>query len=479
MKDAKIRLQKIIIDNLKNVEHGEIRFTCNTKSDIFEEGSDILGLYGQNGSGKTTLIFALDILKHVVIGFKLFRNCENYIRLGSETAKIVYEFSYLDHDKEKYYIRYQIELKRREEKSDSPSYSLIEEIPEKMNPVFISYEELSYKKLINGKWTKYTSIISYKYDSEYVFTPEIRYNEFISKDKSLADEVKYNKTVAYKSSCSFIFTLGRIKNINDRHGFKREYQNIMDALQIYASKKLYVLSNVQMSIVNANIVLPMTFVVQEKYRMSFTNVDIELTGETNVPEEIYEMIVKRFNIVNTVINKLIPGTELYIVKRGTKIEYNNKNLVIIELISKRGETEIPLRYESDGIKKLVYALYSIVLMYNDSSVTVAIDELDSGIFEYLLGEILIALQENGKGQLIFTSHNLRALEVLDKKNVMFSTVNPTNRYIRFKNVKGTNNLRDVYYQDILLGGQDECVYETTSPFSIRRAFRTAGDILNG
>lgn len=118
-------------------------------------------------------------------------------------------------------------------------------------------------------------------------------------------------------------------------------------------------------------------------------------------------------------------------------------------------------------------------MYNDSSVTVAIDELDSGVFEYLLGEILTVLQENAKGQLIFTSHNLRALEVLDKKSIMFSTANENNRYIRFKNVKGSNNLRDVYYQDILLGGQDECVYEPTSQSSIRRAFRSAGGDVNG
>jgi hypothetical protein len=62
---------------------------------------------------------------------------------------------------------------------------------------------------------------------------------------------------------------------------------------------------------------------------------------------------------------------------------------------------------------------------------------------------------------------------------MFSTTNVNNRYIRFKNIKGTNNLRDVYYQDILLGGQDECVYEPTSQNAIRRAFRSAGGDLNG
>ena len=65
----------------------------------------------------------------------------------------------------------------------------------------------------------------------------------------------------------------------------------------------------------------------------------------------------------------------------------------------------------------------------------AIDELDSGIFEYLLGEILRIISEKGKGQLIFTSHNLRPLETIDKGFVAFTTTNVNNRYIRFSNVK--------------------------------------------
>ena len=38
------------------------------------------------------------------------------------------------------------------------------------------------------------------------------------------------------------------------------------------------------------------------------------------------------------------------------------------------------------------------------------------MFEYLLGNILSVFKERGKGQLLFTSHNLRALEVI-KDNI--------------------------------------------------------------
>ena len=76
--------------------------------------------------------------------------------------------------------------------------------------------------------------------------------------------------------------------------------------------------------------------------------------------------------------------------------------------------------------------------------------------------------------MIFTSHNLRPLETLDKGFIAFTTTNPMNRYIRMINVKATNNLRDFYYRDIVLGEQSEPVYETTNNSEIALAFREAG-----
>ncbi|MDE6590943.1 MAG: ATP-binding protein, partial [Oscillospiraceae bacterium] len=121
-------------------------------------------------------------------------------------------------------------------------------------------------------------------------------------------------------------------------------------------------------------------------------------------------------------------------------------------------------------------LQLLINVYNRESLTVAIDEFDAGIFEYLLGEILRVVSEKGKGQLIFTSHNLRPLETLDRGYIAFTTTNPNHRYIRMTNVKDNNNLRDFYYRDIVLGEQSEPVYEPTSNYEIALAFREAGDL---
>ena len=139
------------------------------------------------------------------------------------------------------------------------------------------------------------------------------------------------------------------------------------------------------------------------------------------------------------------------------------------------EEKLMLMDEKGGIKKIVSILQLLIVMYNSASITVAVDELDSGVFEYLLGEILRIISEKGKGQLIFTSHNLRPLETLDKGFVAFTTTNPENRYIRLTNVKTNNNLRDFYYRDIILGEQDEPLYERTNNSEIALAFIEAGE----
>ena len=143
-------------------------------------------------------------------------------------------------------------------------------------------------------------------------------------------------------------------------------------------------------------------------------------------------------------------------------------------MSLRSGKEIPLSFESEGIKKIISFLQLLIAVYNESSITLVVDELDSGIFEYLLGELLRIVSEKGKGQLIFTSHNLRPLETLDKGFIAFTTINPNNRYVKLTNVKSTNNLRDMYYKNLILGEYRDDLYDLTSNSEIALAFRDVG-----
>ena len=180
--------------------------------------------------------------------------------------------------------------------------------------------------------------------------------------------------------------------------------------------------------------------------------------------------------MNKVLSQMVPGLTIDVYDFGKQVLQNGSIGHRVQLISKKNKKEIPLRYESEGIKKIISILQLLIFMYNNPSITVVIDELDSGIFEYLLGEILKIISEKGQGQLIFTSHNLRPLETLDKSCFVFTTTNPNNRYIRLTNVKENNNLRSFYYRDIVLGEQDEVVYDSTNNYEIALAFREIGKL---
>ena len=44
---------------------------------------------------------------------------------------------------------------------------------------------------------------------------------------------------------------------------------------------------------------------------------------------------------------------------------------------------IPIRMESEGIIKIISILNALIHAYSNPSICIAIDELDSGIFEYM------------------------------------------------------------------------------------------------
>lgn len=75
----------------------------------------------------------------------------------------------------------------------------------------------------------------------------------------------------------------------------------------------------------------------------------------------------------------------------------------------------------------------------------AADDWDAGLFEYLFGKLLTVFSQGGRGQLIFTSYNLRALEVLNSAGAEVATADPSNCFTHLKTTGLTGYLRNAYY----------------------------------
>ena len=451
-----IRIDHIEINNFKNVKHGVIDLTSK------KQNASILALYGQNGSGKTALIQCIAILKNAISGRKLPTYASELVNLDSDYSTLSFKFS-ITEDLDITYLVYKFSIKKEAVETV--------ELNEKSTYTAIFNEVVLISKYSNGKSVSPLKPLIDTTDGE-PFGPQTKYRSLIG-NKELDTDVIVAKKLAYKSGTSFIFSnelLSLIKNnTND------DIANPLFALNKYGIRNLFVLSTRDSAMIRFD-ALPLVFRFESENNGASGKISIPIQGNGIIPEVFYDLLIKTIKSMNIVLEQIIPGLNVGVKNLGEELLKDNTKGIRVQLISIRGNKSIALKYESEGIKKIVAILQLLIVIYNNPTVTVAIDELDSGIFEYLLGEIMRIISEHGKGQLIFTSHNLRPLETIDKSFVAFTTVNPDNRYIRFTNVKTSNNLRDFYYRDIILGEQSEPVYEPTNNRKIAYAFLKAGDV---
>ena len=101
-----------------------------------------------------------------------------------------------------------------------------------------------------------------------------------------------------------------------------------------------------------------------------------------------------------VLSEIILGLTIKLQEVSVRISKSGQEEVAVELMSCRDGVEIAIRYESDGIKKIVAIIHLLISMFN---------------------------------------------------------------------------IRDMYYRDLILDGQDEIIYGRTNSPRIARAFRKAGE----
>ncbi|KYH30486.1 hypothetical protein CLTEP_26330 [Clostridium tepidiprofundi DSM 19306] len=458
MQNTIVRIKEVELINIKNVEYGKIDFPNDPLSSNKLIRSEIIGIYGQNGSGKTAFVDAMWIIKHLISGKELPKNAGDYIFKNKETAtiKLIY---YLKNDLRKYQIFYEVEVGRADE-----------------SRIKVIRENLAYKEFVDGDWKSKARIIDYHVENkEYVFKPIKNYRLLISNNADIQIELGVAKKMSEKNGTSFVFSSELEEVIKKNNAFK-SYTDIILSLKHYSNLNLFIIKNNYSGMINMNVLIPFSFRLVYEEKMTQGDLAIGLLKPSVVSEEVYNVVVKIIDQMNIVLETIIPGLNIGIKNHGKQLREDGNEGVRIELISIRDDIKVPLKYESDGIKKIISILSTLIAMFNNPTVCMVVDELDAGIFEYLLGELLQIISESGKGQLIFTSHNLRPLEMLDTNSIIFTTTNPKNRYMRFTNVKSNNNLRNLYYRSINLGGQKEEIYKETSSFDISRAFRRAGRV---
>ena len=474
--NANVRIEGIKIRNFKNVISGDISFD-NTRKNY---KASITGLYGQNGSGKTALIDSIKLLKIILSGQSIPQYYSNYINVNANFSSFIFDFI-VNSSQGPVKVSYSFSIYPIENTlNQNTGLDDIHKRSIQVSKELIKCPNYDIETSTLGRASKLIDT-----DCDTGFNPIPKRDLLVGTLNQT--ELIVTKKIAEATSRSFIFSrylLNIIQNhVREMNGNSKSltfYSSILDRLFNFALYELFVLDTQTSGLINLN-AQPFFFKYAQSGIGAIGSIMLPIDRPTIVPQKEKGIVDIIINNMNIVLCQIVPNMKIGINDLGAQVMNDGSVGERIQLVSYRegNSKPLPLSIESEGIKKIISVLQLLIVVYNDPSITLAVDELDSGIFEYLLGELLRIISERGKGQLIFTSHNLRILETIDRGFVAFTTTDLQNRYTKMTNIKGNNNLRDVYYRKIMLSDEGKNFYDSTRNSEIAIALKTAGGYGNG
>ena len=469
MKDKYIvRIMKSEIYNIKNVEYGKVAYMNygNINKNATIDKTDIVGIYGQNGSGKTALVESLDMLRQILMGKPISYELYGGI-LSKDGRSCIHTEFFVRLGEEKYRVSYRVALK----------------VVDEEKAIQICSEELHYRKC-GTTWKAERDIA---FSNPYYGSIDVLENKNIEvTSKHLAKlkgipfltNMQNLALICAQKNISVFFNQLVKANIEKLEESEevRDFRNVISGILQFAYVDFNVVKVNQLGTINRNHVIPINVHKETETEIMQAIMPLTISGTTEIPEDEYLQVKSAVSAINIAIKSVVPDLQIRLKEKMELERPDGKKAIQVEAYSIRNGKEFLLRYESEGIKRIISILNYLISVYNNEGVCLVVDELDAGIFEYLLGELLGMMHSEMKGQLIFTSHNLRVLEKLDAKNIVCSTTNPANRYIQLKGIEKNHNKRDFYIRAITVGGQSEELYDEDDLLAMGYAFRKAGKI---
>ena len=467
-KTSLVRLIESKIENFKNVKFGDIKYYNYADANVrgIIKKSDINGIYGQNGSGKTAIIEALDILQKIMSGTST--NYDEYAGMFNDDKFVkLTNIFFVQNNEDKYRVEYVVSLKANKETKQ----------------IQIVSEELTY--WMKGSFWK--SERNIKFANPFYNEESILENKEASVDsdsKKNISKINFFKSIqnvavmCAQKNISLFFNEYIEKFYNNQNQNEEElyFSTVAKALFYFARLRFQVVKVNQLGANYSNYIIPMNVQVESDNEIMQGCIPLFVNGRGEFPDLIFGKMKDIEQAINIALKSIVPNLEIQIEKKAEEKNKEGITMIQAEVYSIRDGKKFLVKYESDGIKRIISLLSYLISLYNNSGVCLVVDELDAGIFEYLLGEMIGILSDEAKGQLIFTSHNLRIMEKLDKRNIICSTINPANRYIALKGIEKTHNRRDFYIRTLILGGQEEQLYEDVDLQDMGYAFRKAGSL---
>lgn len=455
-----MKLVSLSLHNIKNIRNGDIGF------ETLDSGGSLTGIYGANGSGKTSVIKALRLLQDTLNPMKdISAHMRNLITQGEDNADLSATFQERGR-----HLEYQVYYKFADDGQLTVSRECVYvgRHPSRMGRVFVQHDADPTQPLALYPARRWRGVVNAAPDKT---------------ETIIAERDAYRMHNSFLFSDMFLDTLadtaqGAYGRLSDESARSLERYDIEEAFTLmrkvrdYVLHRMFLLETDHTAWVSYEL-LPMAVGTKEGRYVEHM---LSLRQENRVSEQAKRQLEDSIRMFNHVLPYLVHGLTIDLNDLGPVELDDGDPGRAVSIVSVRGKRRIPLRDESEGIIRIVGMLAFLIRAYNDPDVFVAIDEIDTGVFEYLLGEILYNFSANMQGQLVFTAHNLRPMErmVPLSKTIVLSTLDEDNKFIRYGKVLKTNNPRHKYLRMVEFGGAEEPIYEYTAPQLIGAGFTLAG-----
>ncbi|ALQ38188.1 ATP-binding protein [Fusobacterium hwasookii] len=362
----KVFMLSFKVNGVKNIEKEiEINFYNKTLKRFSPCGSNVKGIFGPNGIGKTSIIKGMDILRKISLNDNYLTNDFNLIILDKiinkkiEKANLEIEFLIIDSNKKKSRYVHSITIAITSPKE----IKILSENIKKKDP---NTDQIVGEILIENGIIK---------------------NDSLHEDDLKSEIVDITKNLLEKRSIVNIVKPSVLKSID------------LEKIR-YFYRKLHIKID------------------REDSHLGYALMDNPLKDDIPFNDSVgnYDMIISKNNlqIFEDYLKRMTKFLKIF-KPNLRNIEYEKKEgkeEYYINILFVYDDYKVNYEFESMGIKNL-FSLFTYFRALSEDEVVV-IDEIDTSIHDIYLNKLIEFFAVDGKGQLVFTAHNITLLQTLKK-----------------------------------------------------------------
>lgn len=438
-------MKKLLQFSTYGIKNIEKMITLDFANQTIEKGiqktNNVKGIFGYNGAGKSAIITSVDFYNKIVCNPNFLVQNDTKDNLNKLVNYIRNEFfvSALFEFGSGIVLKHTIKLVKSDIISD-----------------FIISEERISKSIgrtLNDKF----KILVEKKENEIFIDEEIKKGSHHNYEFSLND-LKYSSVVQQMMQQIINHY---IDNSNDELSILEEI-----VLSLYSSVNSILVYMQETDLHNNykidNNILKDLISRVEKIKVDLTDFTEVYTSDTIVPKSEFENYEKENKKLERFIKYFKPDLkEIELIPSENRNVYNVRKLFVYK------NYRVEFEFESSGIKQLV-RLYSYLEKCAKGRI-VFIDEIDTNINAVYFGKLVSFFKNYGKGQLIFTTHNIEAMRALKNQSrsiVVLGVDNkldtwvgkgnksPINDYINGDFPNSPMNIEDFDFINIFMGDEE-------------------------